>query len=369
MCRYDADSADRYAFITNAFVNRARTATEARAATAATGSACDRATAERAGLALPPTVQRWRLTQLEAFLSAQVAALRVGRCNPVCKRLRPHALEAASVCSKGCNPCIRGCNLALRQSDPAAATLFRALCRLVLLTWLAARPTLAAAAEAGLRGLQLDGPHSYAATFELTAFDILLERLPSGLLRPWLMELNTTPSLAQEEKSGEDVRTKVEMLRDLLTLIDALPEAGGAPPPEAQLQPLMERNQLLDRPGADGCVRRWKEGGCRYCPRWSELGELWRGAAERRRGGRFVPLAPSTDPEWVGILAAAQAEGGTDAGLDGGRGPWWAQRLHQHWVRAPSGVGHDCSGPDDASARCTATRWEWMLCPEGSAVS
>jgi hypothetical protein len=242
------------------------------------------------------------------------------------------------------------------------------LCRLVLLTWLAARPTLAAAAEAGLRGLQLDGPHAYAATFELTAFDILLERLPSGLLRPWLMELNTTPSLAQEEKSGEDVRTKVEMLRDLLTLIDALPEAGGAPP-EAQLQPLMERNQLLDRPGAEGCVRRWKEGGCRYCPRWSELGELWRGAAERRRGGRFVPLAPSTDPEWVGILSAAQAEGGTDAGLDGGRGAWWTQRLHQHWVRAPSGVGYDCSGPDDASARCAATRWEWMLCPEDSAVS
>ena len=70
----------------------------------------------------------------------------------------------------------------------------------------------------------------------------------------------------------------------------------------------MERNQLLARPAADGCVRRWKEGGCRHCPRWSELGELWRGAAERRRGGRFVPLAPSTDPEWEGLLAAAQAE-------------------------------------------------------------
>ena len=51
--------------------------------------------------------------------------------------------------------------------------------------------------QEGLRGLQLGGPHAYAATFELTAFDILLERLPSGLLRAWLMELNTTPSLAQ----------------------------------------------------------------------------------------------------------------------------------------------------------------------------
>jgi hypothetical protein len=90
-CRYDADSADRFAFITNAFVNRARTATEARAATAATGSARDRATAEATGLALPPTVQRWRLTQLEAFLSAQAAALRAGRCNPVCTRLHPYA--------------------------------------------------------------------------------------------------------------------------------------------------------------------------------------------------------------------------------------------------------------------------------------
>ena len=90
-CRYDADSADRFAFITNAVVNRARTATEARAATAATGSARDRATAEATGLALPPTVQRWRLTQLEAFLSAQAAALRAGRCNPVCTRLHPYA--------------------------------------------------------------------------------------------------------------------------------------------------------------------------------------------------------------------------------------------------------------------------------------
>ena len=44
----------------------------------------------------------------------------------------------------------------------------------MLLTWLAARPSLAAAAEEGLRGLQLGGPHAYAATFELTAFDILV---------------------------------------------------------------------------------------------------------------------------------------------------------------------------------------------------
>ena len=36
------------------------------------------------------------------------------------------------------------------------------------------------------------------------------------------------------------MRTKVEMLRELLTLIDALPEAGEGnnQPPEAQLQPL-----------------------------------------------------------------------------------------------------------------------------------
>ena len=86
-CRYDAESADRYSFITNAFVNRARTATEARAATTATGSAHDVATAERTGLALPPTVQRWRLTQLEAFLGAQASALRAGRCNPMRSRL------------------------------------------------------------------------------------------------------------------------------------------------------------------------------------------------------------------------------------------------------------------------------------------
>ena len=83
-----------------------------------------------------------------------------------------------------------------------------------------------------------------------------------------------------------------------------------------------------------------------------------------------MPLAPSTDPEWEGLLAAAQAEAGSDtgtaAGLDGGRGAWWTQRLQQQWVRAPSGVGHGCSAPDDASARCTASRWEWMLCSEAA---
>ena len=139
-------------------------------------------------------------------------------------------------------------------------------------------------------------------------------------------------------------------------------------PPEAQLQLLMERNQLLgpDEAAVSSCVHRWKEGGCRHCPRWGELGELWRGAAERRRGGWFMPLAPSTDSEWDSILTAAQAEGGADAGLDGGRGTWWAQRLQQRWLRAPAGVGQACSGPEDAGARCTATRWEWMLCSQES---
>ena len=100
-CRYDADSADRYAFVTNAFVNRARTATEAHAAAAATGSARDAATAARIGLALPPMVQRWRLTQLEAFLGAQAATL----C--MCRRLQPYVPEAAILCAGGGNPICR----------------------------------------------------------------------------------------------------------------------------------------------------------------------------------------------------------------------------------------------------------------------
>lgn len=70
---YDASSLDRYAFVTNAFVNRKRSSEDADAlAAAAGGTARDHEAAGSLGLALPPAVQRWRLSQLESFLKAQV---------------------------------------------------------------------------------------------------------------------------------------------------------------------------------------------------------------------------------------------------------------------------------------------------------
>ena len=51
---------------------------------------------------------------------------------------------------------------------------------------------------------------------------------------PWLMEINTTPSLHAAEPDGSDAKVKARMLYDLLSLSDAIPERHV--PPEAALQ-------------------------------------------------------------------------------------------------------------------------------------
>ena len=51
----------------------------------------------------------------------------------------------------------------------------RSLQRLVLRTWIAAERRLAAAAAEGLSHLSLRGPHEYAGTFELAAFDVIFD--------------------------------------------------------------------------------------------------------------------------------------------------------------------------------------------------
>ena len=46
---------------------------------------------------------------------------RVGQevdCNPMCSRLQPHVLEAATLCAAGCNPCARGCNRTCSAARP-----------------------------------------------------------------------------------------------------------------------------------------------------------------------------------------------------------------------------------------------------------
>ena len=238
--------------------------------------------------------------------------------------------------------------------DPAA--LRRAIERVVLLTWAAAAPRLAAAAAAGLNSHGLRYSSQWAGQFELVGVDLMLD----SELSVWLMEMNASPSLATEEAAGtpwpeRDLPTKRAMLRDMLRprtqmrpnhtavfhllleatrssavlnsrrwcvafsrLADVLPEAegGATPPPEALLARLYLENggrapPLALRPaaGEDGagasCRRRWRLGGCLACPLWGEIGEIWRSAAEVRRAGGFAPLAPSEDAEWSAAVERA----------------------------------------------------------------
>ena len=81
---------------------------------------------------------------------------------------------------------------------------------MVLQTYVAARPELARAAAASLRALGLNGTHEYAATFELAAFDVMLD---DGL-RPWLLEINTSPSLKRE--ADDDLPIKLRVIQDML---------------------------------------------------------------------------------------------------------------------------------------------------------
>ena len=94
----------------------------------------------------------------------------------------------------------------------------------------------------------------------------------------------------------------------------------------AAAQGLMEANA--------GCARRWKLGGCVHCPTWAHVAELWKAAAEARRAGGFVALAPSADAEWTSYLP-------------GGMG--LAQGLLRAWVEQPEGAS-------------VAQRWDAMLC-------
>lgn len=308
--QYNASSIDHYAFVTNAFVSRER-------ATSAGPSAAQKAqqepqrtqesdAARRLGLDLPPRTARWSYRQLMQFLG------------------HLHGAEEE-------------------------VALERAIRRLALRVWVLARPRLALAAQESLASLGLHGTHEYGLTFELTAFDVLLD----AHLRPWLIEINTTPSL-RVESYAVDFEIKQRMLSDLLHLVDAVPDAQMSP--EVTLQGLMELNL---NGYATQCRRRWKLGGCRFCPSWAEVGQLWRSAAEQRRCGGFEPLSPSVDPEWQALVRE-----GTKHRSNRARGSGSAERprldeLLFAWFQS---TPHACQATGETSEQCLIARWYSLLC-------
>ena len=83
------------------------------------------------------------------------------------------------------------------------------------------------------------------------------------------------------------------------------------------------------------------------------MGELWRAAAEKRRGGKFVQLSPSADAEWLAIV-----RGGADAPEPGDAEPGRPRtlRLLEAWA------AHSCAASSDEE--CVEERWGALLCDE-----
>ena len=393
-------SSDRLAFLTNAHVNAHASRSDSSSSphaegggeggerlAAASSVGVDRAVARSLGLSLPPHTQRWTLTELVSFVEARQRLVAKGRSRSG------------------------------RSGASSDGSLLRALHRLVLLTFVAARPQLRRAAAESLEALGLSGPHEYAATFELAAFDVMLD----AEAKPWLLEVNTSPSLKVEEEArggarfgylrrevaaalgvgdshwangpsgggGGDLAIKMRVVGDMLRLVDAIPDdataesvtakpaeeeaqvEGGEEPPEAVMAHLLVANARR-RPSGDTCARHWRLGGCRHCPNWAQVAQLWRAAAELRRAGGFIPLAPSTDAEWASLArqprragtstpapAHEAAIGGAaaDSASDDSQPPT-AHELLEAWTGTEGG---DCSGR--RATQCVRRRWDAMLCP------
>ena len=297
------------------------------------------------GLSLPPSIQRWSLAEVISFIEAK-------RNPSLRKYLRRHLGKirdrAGSSSSSEGDPKL----LSTLTGSAATSKLVRALHKLVLSTFIAARPELQKASRQSLKALGLKGPHEWGATFELAAFDVLIDEA----YNPWLLEVNTSPSLKQEEseegaaggshhQSG-DLPVKLRVLSDMLTLSDAIPDQEDVSP-EAALKKLYEANIL-----GEGCSRKWRLDGCKHCPRWDQIASLMRTASEERRAGGFVPLVPSQDAEWSAIAKPKDTEE-----------PMSLHSLVDSWVHADAAPGAKKSHtPPCADAACVERRWQALTC-------
>lgn len=186
--------------------------------------------------------------------------------------------------------------------------------------------------------------------------------------------------------AGGDLAIKMRVLGDMLTLIDAIPDAGlrnapahfgdglltggdaAAASPESVLSTLHSTNAIRAgqlNASADGttCARRWRLGGCRHCPTQPQVASLWRVAAERRRARGWQPLVPSDDSEWASLATAKDGQPATDGGP--ATAPPTPDALQKAWVRV---VGGDAGCPgarSRASPECVYRRWDAMLCAPG----
>ncbi|KAL1511898.1 hypothetical protein AB1Y20_005180 [Prymnesium parvum] len=306
--KYDAVGMAHYGFVTNAFVSRQRAEQmklPSHESTLRDSELSDEARAARGlGIDLPPHTLRWSFRQLMRFLG-------------------------------------------LRQNEAVVARITIAIRRLVLQTWLSARSQLLRSARESLASLGLQGPHEYGHTFELAGFDLIID----DALKPWLIEINTTPSL-KLDTSAQDLGIKQQMVTDLFKLVDVLPDAH--PPPESALCALLEANDNF--PQGD-CYRHWKLSGCSACPTVSEVAHLARIAAEHRRRGGFEPLSPSFDSELQALTRASHPDLKLQKHLGRKQRPL-LDELALDWLSAPLNKAHTCD-----SHACVSAKWSSMLCP------
>eukprot|EP00325_Prymnesiales_sp_UTEX-LB-985_P026168 CAMPEP_0174732692 /NCGR_PEP_ID=MMETSP1094-20130205/59865_1 /TAXON_ID=156173 /ORGANISM="Chrysochromulina brevifilum, Strain UTEX LB 985" /LENGTH=625 /DNA_ID=CAMNT_0015935239 /DNA_START=23 /DNA_END=1897 /DNA_ORIENTATION=- len=297
-----ANKADPRSFLTNAYQSRGGV----HSLSSSGSTEAELVLAQSMGLGLPPRTLRWSLSQFLRFIAA-----RDGLNGDSGEGGLSGGGDGSGHAAGAGGGVDGGGGVSGLSRGGGETKLRRQLERLVLSTWVAARAPLAAAARESLHAMGLAGLHEYAGTFELTAFDVMLDES----LRPWLLELNTSPSLKVEDSSsstgnGGDLLIKERLIKSILSLADALPEERIGP--EAMLLELMADNgqtlgagasgfsapwsrkagdvRARDRGPEGGCAQRWRHSGCRHCPSWEEVGALWRALTERRRAGGFQVL-------------------------------------------------------------------------------
>lgn len=97
----------------------------------------------------------------------------------------------------------------LRENGVDAVSLFNKIEDLVIKTIISVESTI-------INAMTMQAPHR-TNCFELLGFDVLID----SQLKPWLLEVNLSPSLACE--TPLDQRIKSELIADLFTLIGLVP--------------------------------------------------------------------------------------------------------------------------------------------------